>query len=112
MIEGMTMSNIEDWVRTAMDQMTARLDKLGNQMEDVRERLIRMEASTVHTAVEELKSQLAAQVVKIDALEAARDLQTGTVQGVSKAYDVVIKLAPWVFATGVVVLTNWQKLFG
>lgn len=101
-----------EWVRETMRQFGDQISEIRRDVGDVRERLIRMEASTIHDTVEGLKADLAIAKAKIDALEAARDMQAGASKGLTTAADWLHKLAPWIFATALVVASNSDKLLG
>lgn len=101
-----------EWVRETMHQLGEQMIELRRDVSDVRERLIRMEASTVHSVVETLTTDLRAIHDRVDKLESIKDRKDGIDTGVSKTADWLYKLAPWIFATGLVVLTNWQRLAG
>lgn len=100
-----------EWVRETMRQVGDQMSEIRRDVADVRERLIRMEASTIHSEVEALKSQLSTALARVDALEAARDIQAGKVSGFAMTADWMYKIGPWIFATALVVVSNWQNIF-
>lgn len=97
------MENL-DWVRESMRTFGEQLQDIRRDVADVRERMIRLESTTIHNTVEELER-------RIDSLESHRDRSAGVNQGVGKTADWVYKLAPWIFATALVVVTNWHNIF-
>lgn len=106
------MSDNIDWVRETMHQIGEQMIELRRDVSDVRERLIRMEASSLHSTVETLTADLRAVHDRVDKLESAKDHNEGVGHGVGKTADWFYKLAPWIFATGITVLLNWQRLVG
>lgn len=88
----------------AMRQLGEQISDIRRDVSDVRERMIRLEATSVHSTVENLER-------RIDSLEAFRDRTNGVNAGVGRTADWLYKLAPWIFATALVVITNWQNIF-
>ncbi|CAN5519895.1 hypothetical protein BH10PSE5_BH10PSE5_34240 [soil metagenome] len=73
---------------------TRRLEGLTSKVDDVRERLVRLEAQEAGKLVEGLRSDLKAAVARVDLLEAARD----KVEGAAAFWNWVVKSAPWLAA--------------
>ncbi len=73
---------------------TRRLEGLTAKVDDVRERLVRLEAQETGKLVESVRSDLKAAVARVDLLEAARD----KVEGAAAFWNWVVKSAPWLAA--------------
>ena len=73
---------------------TRRLEGLTAKVDDVRERLVRLEAQEAGKLVEGLGSDLKAAVARVDLLEAARD----KVESAAAFWNWVVKSAPWLAA--------------
>lgn len=99
-----------EWVREGMRQLGEQLTKVQDSVADVRERLIMLEANTLHTVVEGLQKQLTTALARIDVLEADKDARKGAQRGLTTAADWLYKIAPWIFATALVVVANIDKV--
>lgn len=106
------MESQNEWVRESMRQFGDQLSDIRRDVGDVRERMIKLEASTLHDTVADLRAQLTMAMARVDALESARDQQAGQTKGVASTADWLYKIAPWIFATALVVATNLPKLTG
>lgn len=106
------MENTVEWVRESMRQFGDQLSDIRRDVGDVRERMIKIEASTLHDTVADLRAQLTAALARVDALESARDQQAGQTRGVATTADWLHKVAPWIFATALVVVSNLPKILG
>ncbi|MBC7168428.1 hypothetical protein [Phenylobacterium sp.] len=73
---------------------TARLEGLAAKMDDVRERLARLEAQEAGKLVDSLRSELKTALSRIDALESQRD----RVAGVADFWAWLGRSAPWLAA--------------
>lgn len=73
---------------------TRRLEGLTSKVDDVRERLVRLEAQEAGKLVEALRSDLKAGLARIDFLEAQRD----RVVGVAAFWNWLVKSGPWLAA--------------
>lgn len=73
---------------------TRRLEGLTTKVDDVRERLVRLEAQEAGKLVEALRSDLKAAVARVDLLEAARN----KIEGAAALWNWVVKSAPWLAA--------------
>ncbi|MDP2009241.1 MAG: hypothetical protein Q8K11_03595 [Phenylobacterium sp.] len=73
---------------------TRRLEGLTAKVDDVRERLVRLEAQEAGKLVETLRSELKAAVARVDLLEATRD----KVAGAAVFWNWMVKSAPWLAA--------------
>lgn len=106
------MENSVEWVRESMRQFGDQLSDIRRDVGDVRERMIKLEASTLHDTVADLRAQLTTALARVDALEAVRDQQAGQNRGLATTADWLHKLAPWLFATALVVASNLPKIIG
>ena len=106
------MTEEMDWVREAMRQFGEQLHDIRRDVSDVRERMIKLESDALHKTVDTLQAQLGTALSRLDALEAQHTHSQGVVHGVGKTADWLYKLAPWIFATALVVVSNWQKFTG
>ena len=104
------MVALERRISDTVDRLALRIEKLQESVADVRERLIRMESSSLQHTVEATEVALTELSRRLKALEAADSHQRGVVQGVGKTAEWLHKLAPWLFATALVVMSNWDKL--
>jgi hypothetical protein len=75
---------------------TKRLEGLTNKVDDVRERLVRLEAQEAGKLVEALRGDLKGALARIDELEAQRD----KVVGVAAFWTWLARSAPWLAAGG------------
>lgn len=75
---------------------TRRLESLSTKMDDVRERLVRVEAQEAGKLVDTLRRDLQAGLVRIDELEAQRD----KVVGVTAFWSWLARVGPWLAAVG------------
>lgn len=73
---------------------TRRLEGLTGKVDDVRERLVRLEAQEAGKLVEALRSDLKAVVARVDLLEAARN----KIEGAAAFWNWLVKSAPWLAA--------------
>lgn len=84
-------------LRQIGDNLTAQtraLEALRGKVDDVRERVIRLEEQKVAKEVETLKQDLAAALERIDELESQRDRAVGA----ASLWGWMAKNAPWLFA--------------
>lgn len=113
----MPTSSAEAWHQAqilAMRQMaeaqkaqTERLEKLTDKMEEVRDRLIRLEAQETSEAVDQIRGQLAAALTRIDQLESQRD----QVKGVAAFSSWASRVGPWFLALAASVWAS-KETFG
>lgn len=73
---------------------TRTLEGLRDKVDDVRERVIRLEEQKVAKEVESLKGELSAALARIDVLESQRDKAVGA----ASFWSWLMKNAPWLFA--------------
>ncbi len=73
---------------------TRRLESLTGKVDDVRERLVRLEAQEAGKLVEAVRADLKAALVRIDDLEAQRD----KVAGAAAFWAWLARSAPWLAA--------------
>ena len=73
---------------------TRRLEGLTTKVDDVRERLVRLEAFETGKMVDTLRAELKAAVARVDLLEAQRD----KVVGVAAFWSWLVRSAPWLAA--------------
>ncbi|WP_304171450.1 hypothetical protein [Phenylobacterium aquaticum] len=73
---------------------TARLEKLSAKMDDVRERLVRLEAQEAGKLVDAVRRELQSALSRIDDLEAQRD----RVFGVAAFWSWLARVGPWLAA--------------
>lgn len=100
----MPVGNQEAWHQAqvlAMRQMaenlsaqTKRIEGMSSKVDDVRERLIRLEAQETAKAVDAVEAKLQAALSRIDTLESQRD----RVAGVAAFSSWIARSAPWLLA--------------
>lgn len=73
---------------------TRRLEGLTAKVDDVRERLVRLESQEAGKLVEGLRTELKSAVTRVDVLEAQRD----KVVGVAAFWSWLVRSAPWLAA--------------
>lgn len=73
---------------------TKRIEGLTDKVDDVRERLTRLEAQETMKVVEEVRSELKTALARVDQLEAHKDRAVG----VAAFFSWLAKSAPWFFA--------------
>lgn len=86
----LTLRQIGDNVAT----QTKRLEGLTTKVDDVRERLVRLEAQEAGKLVEALRGDLRSAVNRIDALESQRD----RVVGIAAFWTWLVRSGPWLAA--------------
>jgi hypothetical protein len=94
--------------RSAIARVESRLDDLFNLVGDVRERLAAYEGRAVHRDVESLRAELVAAQARIAALEAAHNHSVGMLSASKTWGEWLHRLAPWLFAVGLVVWTYFK----
>ena len=77
-----------------LSAQTRRLEALTAKVDDVRERLVRLEAQEAGKLVDGVRGELKAALERLDALEAQRD----RVAGVAWFWGWISRSAPWVAA--------------
>lgn len=77
-----------------LSAQTRRLEGLTAKVDDVRERLVRLEAQEAGKLVEGVRSELKAALGRLDALESQRD----RVAGVAWFWGWISRSAPWIAA--------------
>lgn len=104
--------NVEDWVRETMHRLEEQMKELTGSVADVRERLIRMEATATHGHgnVESLDSKVEQLIVRVHLLEAEKLVRAETGRTVGHIADWAHKLAPWIFAMALVAFSNWRAV--
>lgn len=78
----------------AVGTLTRHVERIGAKMDDVRERVIRIEARDYERQIETLSQRLTAALTRIDGLESGRDRQAGAMD----AGRFLTKYAPWLVA--------------
>lgn len=73
---------------------TRSLERLSGKVDDVRERVIRLEAQKTHEEVAAIQAKLDTAMARIDQLEAQRDID----QGAANVWTWLSKNAAWLFA--------------
>lgn len=73
---------------------TARLEAVTIKVDDVRERLARLEAQDANKAIEAVRAELKGAMARVDLLESQRD----KVQGVAAFWNWLARSAPWLMA--------------
>jgi hypothetical protein len=86
---------MEQWTRDTVTHLSEQLQELTRSMADVRERLIRIEASPVHRASESHAAEITRLWAKVANLELQIVQRAAAGTGWSAALDWVYKLAPW-----------------
>lgn len=81
---------------------TKRLEGLTTKVDDVRERLVRLEAQEAGKLVEAVRGDLRSAVNRIDALEAQRD----RVVGIAAFWTWLVRSGPWLAAGVAAFLTG------
>lgn len=89
-LDTVTLRQIGDHVAA----QTRRLEGLADKMDDVRERLVRLEAQEAGKLVEGLRHELQVAASRIDALERERD----RVAGAAAIWSWMARHAPWLAA--------------
>jgi TolA-binding protein len=78
----------------AVGTLTRQVERMNSKVDDVRERVIRLEAREYERQIDDLSARLTAALVRIDGLESTRDKQTGAA-GLAAW---LTKNAPWLVA--------------
>jgi hypothetical protein len=81
---------------------TKRLEGLTTKVDDVRERLVRLEAQEAGKLVDSLRGELKSALFRIDVLEAQRD----KAMGVASFWAWLMRSAPWLAAGGAAFLAG------
>lgn len=101
-------NHLEEWVRESMQRFEAHLTELTKTVTDVRDRLITMEARSLHGTVETQATEIKLLNARLVVLEAQSVAKKESDKVVGKFADWAYKLAPWIFATALVVI-NYYK---
>lgn len=101
---------LERRVTDNMDRLAGRMDKMNENIADVRERLIRMESSSNTHVLDTLQSSIQVLATRIDTLESAKDHNDGVVKGVNKSAEVIHKWLPWVFVFLTTLVANGHSI--
>lgn len=86
---------MEQWMRDTVERLADQMNDLTHSVNDVRERLIRMESSPVHGQTEVNAAEIARLWAKVANLELALVQRAASTNGWSAALEWVYKLAPW-----------------
>lgn len=73
---------------------TRAMEKLSGKVDDVRERVIRLEAQKTHQEVEAIQAKLESALTRINTLES----QVDQAKGAASVWTWLAKNAPWLFA--------------
>jgi hypothetical protein len=87
---------------------TKRLEGLTAKVDDVRERLVRLEAQEAGKLVESVRGELKGALGRIDQLEAQRD----RVVGVGALWTWLVRSGPWIAAAGAAFLAGFSRKIG
>lgn len=85
---------------------TKRIEGLTGKVDDVRERLTRLEAQETMKVVEEVRGELKAALARVDQLEAHKDRAVG----VAAFTAWLSKVAPWLLAMGAAVWAGRETI--
>lgn len=86
---------MEQWMRDTVERLADQMNDLTHSVNDVRERLIRMESSPVHGQSEANSAEITRLWAKVASLELQLVQRAASTGGWSAALDWVYKLAPW-----------------
>lgn len=91
----------------AVGALTRQVERMNGKIDDVRERVIKMEAREYERQIETLGENLGEALSRINSLEAAQDRRTGMVS-VGGWFS---RAAPWLIALGAAVLAalGWER---
>lgn len=78
----------------AVSSLTRQVERIGGKVDDVRERVIKLEAREYERQIEGLNERLTATLKRIDDLESTRDQQ----RGAKSLVDWVRQTTPWLLA--------------
>lgn len=78
----------------AVSSLTRQVERIGGKVDDVRERVIKLEAREYERQIEGLNDRLTATLKRIDDLESTRDQQ----RGAKSLVDWVRQTTPWLLA--------------
>ena len=78
----------------AVSSLTRQVERLNGKVDDVRERVIKLEAREYERQIEGLEARLTAALKRIDGLESTRDQQ----RGAKALVDWIRQTAPWLVA--------------
>lgn len=78
----------------AVSTLTRQVERMNSKVDDVRERVIKLEAREYERQIEGLSERLTASLVRIDNLEGTRDQQ----KGAKALLDWLRTTAPWLLA--------------
>jgi chromosome segregation ATPase len=103
------MLSLERRMHDAVDRLAGRLEKMQETITDVRERLIRIESSSVQHLLDNAQTQLAELSKKVEALEGHHNTAVGVKTGVSTTAEWAARFAPWITMVIVTVAINWRS---
>ncbi|WP_312063648.1 hypothetical protein [Brevundimonas sp.] len=86
----------------AVSALGRQVERMNAKVDDVRERVIKLEAREYERQIEGLNDRLAAALKRIDDLEGTRDQQ----RGAKGLVDWMRQTAPWLFALGMAALAG------
>ena len=98
--------------REGISRVERRLDDLVKLVGDVRERLAYIEGKAVHSAVEDLRNELAAAQERIAKLEAHHHHSDGMMRASQTWGEWLHRLAPWLFAVALVAWNYFKPPHG
>lgn len=88
----------------AVSTLTRQVERIGGKVDDVRERVIKLEAREYERQIEGLNDRLGLALKRIDDLEGTRDQQ----KGAKALVDWLRQTAPWLLAVGAAVFAGFE----
>lgn len=88
----------------AVSTLTRQVERIGGKVDDVRERVIKLEAREYERQIEGLNERLGMALKRIDDLEGTRDQQ----KGAKALVDWLRQTAPWLLAVGAAVFAGFE----
>lgn len=88
----------------AVSTLTRQVERIGGKVDDVRERVIKLEAREYERQIEGLNDRLGSALKRIDDLEGTRDQQ----KGAKALVDWLRQTAPWLLAVGAAVFAGFE----
>jgi hypothetical protein len=88
----------------AVSTLTRQVERIGGKVDDVRERVIKLEAREYERQIEGLNERLGLALKRIDDLEGTRDRQ----KGAKALVDWLRQTAPWLLAVAAAVFAGFE----
>ena len=101
--------DLERRLNDTVDRLANKFDKLQDTVIDIRERLVRMEASSVQHIVDDLQKEICSLRDKVSLLEQNDTAAAAGRKTLTAAAEWTHKLSPWIFAVALVAFNYFNR---